>query len=320
MKPNLNLTCINVNFMIKSCSSFFCMTCFILGLYSCNSEKMIDNKNLCDHTNSECRNLTIGDDTRNYIIHIPSMYNADVASPLVINFHGFGGNAENFIQETGGTRNLNTVANDHNFIVVYPQGIERSKGDAEWDPSDNGISSIMDNDVFFTEKLIEDISSKWNIDPLKIYATGYSNGGMMAYGLACNRADIFAAIGIMSGTMLVDDCDLSKQTSVILFHGIEDSVLPYNGNQNFQSIPAIIDFWLIHNGISSALLESTVLNNGDVNRGVYTHADQNLTIDSYTINSENNKPGEHVWFSQSIDGKNPNDILWDFLSTHRLDD
>ncbi len=302
-------------------SFMFYIAFFTLTLFSCGSEKTLD-KNLSCEDDTACRTLIVGEETRTYFVYIPSSYDDNNATPLLINFHGFGGSAEDFANDIGGgSSNLNSFADAHNFIVVYPQGVERSKGDSEWDPGDNGATSIIDNDVFFVDKLIENISQEWNIDPLRIYASGYSNGGMMAYGLACNRADVFAAIGVMSGTMLIDEgCDLSLQTSIIIFHGIEDNVLPYNGDQNFQSLSAVIDYWLGHNDISSSTLESTLSNNGDILRDIYADNSRNLSITSYTVNNEYDKPGGHVWFTDDINDKHPNEILWEFLSAHRLDD
>ena len=252
-------------------------------------------------------------DTREYILHVPSSYDANRATPLLINFHGFGGTAANFVDETGG---LNTVADNNNFLVVYPQGVERSKGDAEWDPGDNGSTNIDDNDIYFTERLIADIASEYNVDLDKVYASGYSNGGMMAYGLACKLSNKIAAVGIMSGVMLGDNtCNTNQYTAVIHFHGADDDVLPYNGNQDFQSVPTIVNFWLNHNGIPASSLTSTQLNGGNVQRDEYSGGNGNTDIHLYKMNK-----GGHVWFSENIDGKNSNQILWDFLSNYSLSD
>ncbi len=256
------------------------------------------------------RTITQASDTREYIVHVPTSYDANTATPLVINYHGFGGNAANFMTEVGA---FNTVANNNNFIVAYPQGVERTKGGAEWDPGDNGNQSIQDNDVYFTKQLIANISQEFNIDPNKIYATGYSNGGMMAYGLACAQADQIAAVGIMSGTMLQGTCNTNNYTSVIHFHGADDDVLPYNGNQDFEAIPDVVNFWLNHNNIPAASLVSAQLDAGDVQKDVYTGGNDNTDYHLYKMNK-----GRHVWFNETIDGKNSNQILWEFLSAYSL--
>lgn len=272
-------------------------------------------------TNSEhdgYRTVVNGTSTREYVLYVPSNYDSNTATPLIINFHGFGGCAASFEENVGEINGLNRVADNNNFLVAYPQGIVRAKEGAEWDPGDNGSADINDNDVFFTEQLIAAIDGEFNVDLTRVYATGYSNGGMMAYGLACNRGDVIAAVGIMSGTMLSDNCAMDEYTSIIHFHGSGDDVLPYNGNQDFESIPNVVNFWINHNNIPASSLVSTQLNGGDVTREEYIGGDENTGVVLYLVDSEFGKDGGHVWFSEDIDGDSPNQILWEFLSNYTL--
>jgi len=263
--------------------------------------------------------LVEGTDSREYILHIPSTYNSDNSTPLLLNFHGFGDCASNFSKNVGGEESrLNEIADANNFIVAYPQGIERTKGDPEWDPGDNGMQNIRENDVYFAEQLISKISSDYNVDLTRVYAAGYSNGGMMAYGLACRKSTLIAAIGVMSGTMLDDTCAPNEYTSAIVFHGIADDVLPYDGNQDYSSTSDDVDFWLDHNGIPETSLVSTELNSGDVIRDVYTGGNEETSVELYTVHEEYGKEGGHVWFTDNIEGNSPNQILWDFLSAFSL--
>lgn len=262
--------------------------------------------------------LDVEGNLRYYTLYVPESYDVNTATPLLINFHGFGGDANAYMEEVGQDSDLHDVAEEEQFIVVYPQGVIRAKGASEWDPADNGLQNIIDNDVFFTEKLIEAIQSAYNIDLNKVYAAGYSNGGMMSYGLACNMADQIAAVGIMSGIMLVDSCESDEYTSIIHFHGSADDVLPLQGNTDYQSVAAVRDFWLEHNNIPSTNLISTSFNGGDVLRDEYTGGNENTSFVLYTVLNEFNAPGGHVWFRQAIDGQSPSQILWSFLNDHTL--
>lgn len=268
------------------------------------------------------RTIKQGTATRVYILHVPESYDSNTPIPLVINFHGFGGRAFSFYKYIGdGPSNLNSIADSNNFMVAYPQGVEREKDGTEWDPRDNGIPNINENDVYFTEQLISDISNDYNVNLSRVYAIGYSNGGMMAYGLACSLSDRIAAVGIMSGIMLpVDVCDENEFTSIIHFHGIADYVLPYEGNEWYQSVSDVVNFWLNHNNIPTSNLVTTDLNNGDVVRDEYTGGNENTSVVLFTVKEEHDKPGGHVWFSDDIDGINPNQILWNFLFTYSLND
>ena len=254
---------------------------------------------------------------REYILHVPSSYDSNTPCPLIINFHGYGGCASYFSNDVG---DLNLLANSEKFIVAYPQAVVREKGAAYWDPGENGRQNIEENDVYFTEKLISHISNEYNVDLSRVYATGYSNGGMMSYGLACSRGDLIAAIGIMSGIMLPGSCGPDEYTSVIHFHGIADDVLPYEGNQDYQSVSDVVNFWLNHNSIQATSLVTTALNDGNVVRESYKGGNENTSVALYTVHELNGKAGGHGWFSGDINGNSPNNILWDFLSTYSLDD
>ncbi|MEL7219989.1 MAG: PHB depolymerase family esterase [Bacteroidota bacterium] len=294
-------------------------------LLGCGDSENIDPKDeggdSCNNlANINARTITQAATTREYILHIPDSYDSSTPTPLLINFHGFGGCAIDYATDVGEFYNLNEVADIENFIVVYPQAIVREKEGAYWDPADNGAQDISDNDVYFTTQLIADIDKDYNLDLSRVYAAGYSNGGMMAYGLACSGSSFIAAVGIMSGTMLPATCNTDEYTSIIHFHGIADEVLPYEGNQDFQSISSVVDFWLDHNKIDVASLQRTELNNGDVIKEEYTGGAENTSLVLYTVNNEYGKEGGHVWFGDSIDGDSPNQILWDFLSQYSLDD
>lgn len=297
----------------------------VLVFAGCNKTKKNESKdkdNICNNSTKDgYRTIVQGSETREYILHIPESYDSNTPIPLVINFHGFGGCAVDYSTTIGEFYDLNSTADNNNFIVAYPQAVVREKGAAYWEPGDNGSQNINENDVYFTEQLISDIRIEYNVDTSRVYAVGYSNGGMMAYDVACSGSDFIAAVGIMSGIMLSRTCDATNDyTSIIHFHGIEDGILTYEGNQDYQSVSDVVNFWLNHNNIPSSSLVTTELNSGDVLRDEYTGGNENTSIVLYTVNSEHDKPGGHVWFSDDIDGTSPNQILWDFLSTYSLDD
>ena len=289
-------------------------------LFSCREDdttKADDKEYNCINTNHSGYTTIVHEGvTREYILYVPTSYESNTPSPLIINFHGYGGCASNFSSEVG---DLNSLADSENFIIAYPQAVVGEKGDVYWNPEDNGIQNIEENDVFFTEQLIEDISNKYTVNSSQVYATGYSNGGMMSYGLACSKGDLIAAIGIMSGIMLEQTCDVKEYTSIIHFHSTFDNVLPYDGNQNYQSVSDVVNFWLSHNGIPASNLVTIEFNDGNMVRKSYTGGNENTSVVLYTDYEEQGKGG-HVWFNGAIDGNSPNQILWDFLSSYSLND
>lgn len=288
------------------------------------STKILSQTETCTQNLSDPNKYTISQvvdsDTifREFILQVPQNYDENIPTPLIINMHGFGDCATDYSKSIGDFYNFSELANEENIIVVYPQGAYRpEKEDTYWEPGDTGINNIYDNDIYFIEELIASLKNEFNINSEMIFACGYSNGGMMAYSLACNRSSLFAAIGIMSGTMLEEDCSLEKAVPIIIFHGIADGVLPYNGNVWYQSVEEVINFWLDQNNINISSRISSQLNGGNVVVDKYSEGN-NSCIELYTINEEFDKAGGHVWFSDTIEGTTPNRIMWNFFKDNCL--
>ena len=291
-------------------------------LFSCENDAKISQQIIKDiQTSGEIQTILRNGETRSYVIYIPSSYQEDKPTPLMINFHGFGGIASDYAQNIGEDNGLNTTANENNFIVVYPQAVIGQKGSTYWTPGDNGIENIRENDVYFTKELISEIASIYNLDQNRVYAVGFSNGGMMSYSLACLGADFIAAVGVMSGISISGDCETPNiSTSIIHFHSTEDNTLPYEGNRDYQAVPDVINSWNNFNGIPNSSQIITDLNDGEVTRYDYTGGNDGSSLVLYKINSSSGEKVGHVWFSEDIGGTSPNQLLWDFLSNYTLDD
>ena len=133
---------------------------------------------------------------REYLLYIPTSYSRKNKSPITLNFHGYGGTASEYVNYS----DWRTLSDNHSFILIYPQGQELEKGGTHWNPDPISIDSkSSSDDLGFIEKLINKISKKYSVDSSRIYATGYSNGAGMAYGLARHRSDLFAGIAPVSG-------------------------------------------------------------------------------------------------------------------------
>ena len=186
------------------------------------------------------RSLTFGGRTRTYILHVPPGYTAKKPIPLVIDMHGFTSSAS----AQAGLSGFRQKADQAGFIVAWPQGVSNS-----WNAygcCGTALSSNID-DVGFMRALVAEISNLGNIDHSRVYATGLSNGGSMSHRLACEAADIFAATAPVSFTLNhpTAQCNPSRPISVIHFHGLNDTTVPYNGggSNNFQSAPASFAAW-----------------------------------------------------------------------------
>jgi poly(3-hydroxybutyrate) depolymerase len=165
-------------------------------------------------------NILVGGKTRTFIVHAPPVLPANPA--LVISMHGIGGSGSLQRSLSG----FDKVADKGKFIVVYPNGVDRSAGGNGWDISGN-------SDVDFISALIDTMSGRYRINSKRVYATGFSMGGMMSYKLACAMADKIAAIGSASGyplsDMAPDNCSPARPVPICHIHGMSDDVVPYSG-------------------------------------------------------------------------------------------
>ena len=143
----------------------------------------------------------------------------------MVTLHGGFGSAEQAERSYG----WNQLADSAKFVVAYPDGVGRAwnaNGGCCGRPGREGL-----DDVGFITAAVDDISESVGIDTAQVYATGISNGGMMAYALACNTST-FAAIGPDSATQL-DPCTAPHPTSVMHIHGTADRLIRYDGEPGY---------------------------------------------------------------------------------------
>ena len=185
--------------------------------------------------------LTVGGLQRTYVLHVPP----GPPSGLVINLHGAG--------QTGGEQaavtNYNAVADQYGFVVAYPDGIDLSWADGRGAsvPDRQGV-----DDVGFLATLIDRLTRDYAIPPGRVFVTGMSAGAFMANRLACERADLVAAVAPVAGTLGVGvPCNPSRPVSVLQIHGTADPVVPFDGGpmvgrggpSDIVSAPALADRW-----------------------------------------------------------------------------
>ena len=268
------------------------------------------------------RSLVFDGLERTYTLHIPAGYDAAKPTPLVLAFHGLGLDAAEMIRISG----LNAQADTSGFIVAYPDGTGDTRS---WNGghccSDAAISRT--DDVGFTGALIEAISTLANIDPARVYATGFSNGAIMVYRLGCELADRIAAIGPVSATQVLNDqqaCSPARSMPVIHFHGTADRLNPYNGWTNkvglrFISVDEAIGFWTQLDGCPA---DPQTSQTGTIRHDVYTGCAGGASVELYTI-----QDGEHAWpggqavspqVGEPITEISASPLMWEFFAAHPL--
>jgi len=176
---------------------------------------------------------------RSFRVYRPAALDSRQPAPLVVMLHGGFGTAKQAEQSYG----WNQEADAEHFLVAYPDGIDRA-----WNVGGGCCGKRGVDDVAFIAAMVAAIDKATPVDPARIYATGISNGGLLAYRLACDTGT-FAAIGPDSATML-GDCPSPPPTSVIHIHGSADHNIPYDGSPgdgfatiDGRSVPDVITGW-----------------------------------------------------------------------------
>ena len=249
---------------------------------------------------------------REYLAYVPASYDENADYPVVLNFHGFGGNAKDYVRYESDFRD---VAEQEGVILIYPQALLLS-GFSVWNAAplaeDNKTST---DDIGFIETLLDDLQETLSIDPNRIYATGFSNGAMFAYALACFTEGLIAGVAAVSGLQLnLEDCAPSHPISVLIAHSTTDDVIPYAGSSDVASVGETVSFWRTVNQTSTEAEESNH-NLGDETVWLYTYREGTNGAQVLHYKVEN---GKHEWFDHIIEEQSFASLMWDFLSPQTL--
>jgi len=168
--------------------------------------------------------IQVGGTTRQYIVHVPTSYTGKTPVPLVTDWHPILLDYNYERQYSG----YAAKADQEGFIVVFPNGINNA-----WNVGPCCTTSRNVDDVGFARALIAKIEGQVCIDTKRVYAVGYSMGGGMAMKLACDAADIIAAVAPAAFDLMDPsngwNCQPSRPITVISFRSTGDPVVPYAG-------------------------------------------------------------------------------------------
>jgi len=184
------------------------------------------------------RVLTADGRVRTYHLHVPGGL-SEHALPLVIALHGGTGSGDQFRRNSG----LDELADERGFLVVYPDGVGVGPTEAlrTWNGGYCCGRAARDgvDDVGFVRELIDAIAAEFPIDPQRVFAVGHSNGGILAYRLACELSDRVAAVALQAGSLGVEGCDPEHPVSLLHLHGAADTNHPIDGGQGGTSISGV---------------------------------------------------------------------------------
>ncbi len=159
--------------------------------------------------------------TRSAILHLPPKLAEGGPLPVLLAFHGGGSNAKGFRKYAG----LDALADAHGWVVIYPNG---SGGFGQrfltWNAGECcGYAQEKNvDDVGFVLALLADLAPDLGLDRARVYATGHSNGAMMAYRLAAEAAPRIAAIVAVAGADMTKSFDPAEPVAVLHVHSVDD--------------------------------------------------------------------------------------------------
>jgi polyhydroxybutyrate depolymerase len=166
---------------------------------------------------------------RLYILCVPDPLPAG-ALPVVMGFHGGGGNANQWKNALP----WEETAAREGFVMVFMQGCQEQSSDCSrlgsyiWNVGKPGETNTVD-DQGYTVEVLQRLTTQHSlvIDSKRRFATGHSLGGIFSYSIACDKPDLFAAIGPISATPSDGSCTPHNKTAIVHIHGSDDPNLPF---------------------------------------------------------------------------------------------
>jgi polyhydroxybutyrate depolymerase len=270
---------------------------------------------------------------RTFRVYVPAIYDGQTARPLVFQFHGTDGTQSNAATAFETFTKFKSVADTANFILVTPNGLVDpdpffSQFGQTWS---TWFCCLTVDDPKFVSDMIDKLEDEYNIDSMRVYATGYSAGGLMSYELACQLDNRIAAIGSVAGLMVnsrIESCNASRAVPILEIHGTNDANLPYagmiNGIDTLIGVDSVLHFWTLHDQCtptptSTNLPNTNTTDGSSVTKYVWPNCAGGSSVELYKVIN-----GGHTWPGRA--GANTNrDIIadqeiWRFFLKHKLDE
>jgi polyhydroxybutyrate depolymerase len=201
--------------------------------------------------------MMLKDKKRYYILHIPKIYKKTKPAPLVVAMHGGTGNMK--VQSQDKFYGLISKSEKAGTLIVFPNGYSqlRSGALATWNSGEccGDARDTKSDDVGFIKAMLEKLKKQVSVKDDQVFAIGMSNGGMMAYRLACEIPEFFKGIASVTGTDNTISCSPKKAVRILHIHAKDDPNVLFNGGagknafkdkskiNNFKSVPSTIAKW-----------------------------------------------------------------------------
>ena len=323
------------------------------------------------HAQDPQQTLKVDGIDRTFVVHLPTGYDAKNKYPVVVLLHSTGQNAQDMMRLS----RFDGVADRHGIIAVYPNayGVRWDIGVAvapanrpmgrrggfggrggigfpmpyprpypgggggQGGEGRNSQNRAQSNDVAFFDQMLDKLAATYSIDATRIFATGYSGGGVMDFRIGCSMGRRFAAIAPVAAAIpkeMATWCGPSRAVPLLMLNGTSDPIIHYGGGSvkgsAFSTLPVqkSAETWAKLAGCTPKPTHSTLPPHDK--RGMKTKVDthgecrEGSEVALYTIEGGGNTwPGGDQFMPESEVGKTSTDldadeVIWKFFSAHPM--
>jgi polyhydroxybutyrate depolymerase len=203
-------------------------------------------------------------------LYIPSSYSGQTSVPLVVLLHYYSGSGQ--AQED--YMHFRPWAEARGFLYCYPDSTIDGAGNQFWNATDAAADfwNTGVDDAGYLRSLIEEIGRQFAVDRKRVYLIGHSNGGFMAYRMACQSSDLIASIAVLAGETFLDPsrCQPTERVNILHIQGTADDNVPYAGGAATTTSPTFptagnlpaapgalltIQYWAGYNGAGNPVTD-----------------------------------------------------------------
>jgi len=312
---------------------------------------------------------------RTFVVHLPIGYDPRNKYPLVILLHGAGDTASemarlsrfDFVADRYGIIALYPNSDDVRWDIgvtvaaaAPPKG-RTGRGGGSGDLGGlGGIDGLdlpggfpfpglggaqkpaskeknPDGDVEFFDKVLDELTAAYSIDANRVFATGYSDGGLMAFRLGCSMGKRIAAIAAVAAAMpkeMLGGCEPARGVPLLMLNGTSDAVIRYGGGLirgttvTTLSVEATAEKWAALDRCARKPTQTTLAprdKHGMQTRiDTYSGCRDGAEVTLYAIEGGGNTwPSGDEFMPKNEVGKTSTDldadeVIWKFFSAHPM--
>lgn len=276
-------------------------------------------------------NLTSGGHDRTALVVVPKNQTPGAKPPLVLVFHGAGGDGAHVLDKDGWT----AKADQEGFLAVAPTGLPAlprlpanfKTNPRLWNsgqlPARSPRAAI--DDVAYVAALLDEIQKRTPYDPARVFVTGHSNGGGMTFRLGTELSERFAALAPVASMMAVADPKPKRPLPTLFIVGTKDPLLPLAGgpvklpwgDRTNKPVADYLAIWA--NALGCEPAPRALSDQAGVKRTEYPSKLGGPTLSVVTIDGQGHTwPGGKATLPESMMGPNTNrlnatDAIWEFF-------